>query len=60
MKIINCQIQSFFLIETDSIIYPYYRRISKDIWENLMGGSWEPVFDTEELEQLFNKIEKET
>jgi hypothetical protein len=59
MKITRIVHTESHIIETDEDEYPTYRRNSADDWENMMGCSWEPVFETVEIEQLFQKAIKE-
>jgi hypothetical protein len=55
MKITKITVTKSHIVETDEDEYPTYRRNSADDWENMMGCSWEPVFETAEIEQLFQK-----
>jgi hypothetical protein len=43
------------IVETDDSFYPTYRRNSVDNWEQLMGESWEPVYDSDKLEKAYQE-----
>ena len=47
--------QPIHYVGTDNKTHFLYRRLGKNIWEREMGGSWERVFYTEELERLFQE-----
>ena len=44
-----------YYVHTDHKRRSVYRRQGRYIWEREMGGSWERVFYTEELERLFQE-----
>jgi len=46
------------IIETDKEDFPTYRRYSADNWENLMGTTWEPEYDCDEIEAAYQKYIK--
>lgn len=52
IEITNIEKISFISIETDSVCY---RRFANNIWEQLMGCSWESISDTTELEKSYQK-----
>lgn len=52
--------QLTYYVETDHPDWPQYRRSGADCWEQLMGESWEPVYDCAELEQQFQTMKKLT
>lgn len=54
MKIINVTKSMTYYVETDTEDFPYYRTNENGTdWENLMGDSWESVYNVEELQKLF-------
>jgi hypothetical protein len=57
MKITEVTKSMTYYVDTDAEDFPYYRTNETGRhWENLMGDSWEPVYnpDTEkELKELF-------
>lgn len=54
MKILTVNKETTYYVETDDEEYPYYRcNENGNVWENLMGESWEPVYDDAELKGLF-------
>lgn len=53
MRVISIEPSYSEVIETDADEWPTYRRYGPDNWENLMGESWETVFDTERLEAAY-------
>lgn len=52
MKILNIEPSFSHIIETDEKEWPIYRRNSLDCWEQLMGESWEPVYNYSKLQSL--------
>lgn len=51
------RVESFY-VTTDEDEYPTYRRNGPGAWENLMGCSFEEVYDDTELERLFLEYTK--
>lgn len=41
------------IVETDEEQFPTFRRHSAECWENLMGESWESVYQVSKLEEEF-------
>lgn len=58
MKIISIEPSVCEEIEIEGTEWTYYRRYPSGSWEVLMGGSWEPVYDDAELEQLYKEYSK--
>ena len=58
MKILNVKRIEYYIVVTDEEDYNTYRRKvygDVDSWENLMGESWEPVYDYAEFEKLLQE-----
>lgn len=57
MKIIDAdeETRTFHYVTTDEKDWPHYRRWGPQIWENLMGESWEAVYTEEALETAFQE-----
>lgn len=54
MKITKVSKFMTYYVSTDASEYPDYRTNETGThWENLMGESWESVYDIEELQKLF-------
>lgn len=55
MKIVEVKkvVETNYYIQTDDGLFPFYRRSEYRNWENLMGESWEPHYNDEELEKEF-------
>jgi hypothetical protein len=54
MKITDVNKDLTYYVDTDKEDFPYYRTdVDGRHWENLMGESWESVYDVEELQKLF-------
>ena len=47
-------------VETDDPDWSSYRRSGSECWEVLMGESWEPVYDCDDLERQFQTMKKLT
>lgn len=52
MKILNIEKIECLQIETDEEHFSTYRRYSPEIWEVLMGMSWESVQNPEQIKLL--------
>ena len=51
MKITDVTKSMTYYVDTDNEDFPYYRTNENgSIWENLMGESWESVYDIEFLQ----------
>ena len=55
MKIVSVEESKSEIIVTDSDEYPVYRRYSSGSWENLMGCSWEDVYNIDEIEKIYQE-----
>lgn len=53
MNILEVSEVTSFIVKTDNDCWPIYRRNGPDNWENLMGESWEGIYDTDDLEVAF-------
>lgn len=54
MKITEVWKQLTYYVTTDDPDFPEYRTNETDTdWENLMGESWEPVYNDEKLKMMF-------
>jgi hypothetical protein len=54
MKITEVSKSMTYYMETDAENFPYYRTDENGRhWENLMGESWESVYNDGELKELF-------
>ena len=58
MKIVKAEELRVIRVETDESEYSNYTRYSSDCWYVQMGESDEPVYDCEELENLYQKYLK--
>jgi hypothetical protein len=56
MKILEVSEHSYFHVKVDSSYWPNYRRNGPEDWENLMGESWEAIYDCEDLEKAFTEF----
>ena len=52
MKVTRAGLFSALEVETDEQEFPIYRRYRSDIWENLMGDSWETIYGPTGLAEL--------
>jgi hypothetical protein len=52
MKVLDATASISFVVDTDDKEWSTYRRHSEDIWECLMGESWEPVYSDRKIEEL--------
>ena len=52
MKILDTNLCTSYIVETDDEDWPTYRRLSKECWENAMGESWETVYNDTKLKEL--------
>lgn len=55
MRIIEVSKAVIFYVTTDSDELYEYKRYSADNWTVIMGESDEPVYDCEDLEEMFQK-----
>ena len=54
MKITKVRKELTYYVTTDDPDWPEYRTDETgEIWENLMGESWESVYDDEKLKMMF-------
>lgn len=53
MKILKVEDSISEYVTTDDEEYPVYRRYSNREWENLIGESWESVYNNKELEEAY-------
>lgn len=54
MKITEVTKSMTYYVDTDAEDFPYYRTDETgETWENLMGESWESVYNDGELKELF-------
>jgi len=58
MRIKDIERGECYRVETDDPDWSSYRRNAPNSWENLMGSSWEDVYDCEELEKAFQEYIK--
>lgn len=56
MKImdVGVSVEPIYYVTTDEMEFNEYRK-QGDNWEVAMGESWEPVYRTEELDELFKE-----
>lgn len=55
MKIQLIEEQTCYIVETDEKEGFTYRRNAPEAWERLFGESWEPLWNCEKMEELFQK-----
>lgn len=55
MKVIDVYKVTEHIVETDDSPHPTYRTDGLGSWERLMGNSWEPVFYTDEIQELYEE-----
>ena len=58
MKIVSIEEVTSHIVETDGEGWSTYRRSGADCWENLVGQSWEPLYNQEQdwMEREFWKM----
>lgn len=58
MKVVSVTPTEAEIVEVESGDWTIFRRGGPDSWECLMGESWEPVYDTGELEAAYQAFKR--